>query len=55
MSVAVVGSLLGTAFGDALGLPNENLSPRRADRLLEAFLFDCSQSLIAELPSTQLI
>ncbi len=31
---AVHGSLLGTAVGDALGLPYENLSPRRAARLL---------------------
>lgn len=29
-----VGSLLGTAVGDALGLPYENLSPRRARKLL---------------------
>ena len=28
-----VGSLLGTAVGDALGLPYENLSPRRARKL----------------------
>lgn len=31
---AAVGSLLGTAVGDALGLPYENLSPRRARTLL---------------------
>lgn len=31
---AVHGSLLGTAVGDALGLPYENLSPRRAAKLL---------------------
>jgi len=31
---ALVGCLLGTAVGDALGLPYENLSPRRAARLL---------------------
>jgi ADP-ribosylglycohydrolase len=30
---AVVGCLLGTAVGDALGLPYENLSPRRQRRL----------------------
>jgi ADP-ribosylglycohydrolase len=30
---AVIGSLLGTAVGDALGLPYEGLSPRRAQRL----------------------
>lgn len=30
---AVVGCLLGTAVGDALGLPGENLSPRRLERL----------------------
>src|SRR5437868_15534006 len=30
---AVVGCLLGTAVGDALGLPCENLSPRRQRRL----------------------
>lgn len=30
---AVVGSILGTAVGDALGLPYEGLSPRRAARL----------------------
>jgi ADP-ribosyl-[dinitrogen reductase] hydrolase len=30
---AIVGSLLGTAVGDALGLPYEGLTPRRADRL----------------------
>ena len=36
MSDAVVGSLLGTAVGDALGLPYENLSPRRAAKLLGA-------------------
>ena len=29
-----IGSLLGTAVGDAIGLPYENLSPRRAHRLL---------------------
>lgn len=31
---AVLGCLLGTAVGDALGLPYEGLSPRRAQRLL---------------------
>ena len=31
---AVTGSLLGTAIGDALGLPYEGLRPRRAARLL---------------------
>jgi ADP-ribosylglycohydrolase len=31
---AIVGSLLGTAVGDAIGLPYEGLSPRRASRLL---------------------
>lgn len=31
---ALVGCLLGTAVGDALGLPYEGLSPRRAARLL---------------------
>jgi len=31
---AIVGSLLGTAVGDALGLPYEGLSPRRAERML---------------------
>jgi ADP-ribosyl-[dinitrogen reductase] hydrolase len=31
---AIVGCLLGTAVGDALGLPYEGLSPRRAMRLL---------------------
>ncbi len=30
---ALTGSLVGTAIGDALGLPCENLSPRRARRL----------------------
>jgi ADP-ribosyl-[dinitrogen reductase] hydrolase len=30
---ALVGCLIGTAVGDALGLPNEGLSPRRARRL----------------------
>ncbi|MFG0296299.1 MAG: ADP-ribosylglycohydrolase family protein [Maioricimonas sp. JB045] len=30
----LVGSLLGTAVGDALGLPYEGLSPRRASRLM---------------------
>jgi ADP-ribosyl-[dinitrogen reductase] hydrolase len=30
----VVGSILGTAVGDAIGLPYEGLSPRRAARLL---------------------
>ena len=30
---ALAGCLLGTALGDALGLPRENLSPRRAARL----------------------
>lgn len=33
MSDPAVGSLLGTAVGDALGLPYENLSPRRARKL----------------------
>lgn len=33
---SLVGSLLGTAVGDALGLPYEGLSPRRASRLLGA-------------------
>jgi len=33
-SAAVVGSLLGTAVGDAIGLPYEGLSRRRAPRLL---------------------
>lgn len=31
---AIVGSMLGTAVGDAIGLPYEGLSPRRAGRLL---------------------
>ncbi len=31
---AVLGCLIGTAVGDALGLPYEGLSPRRAERLL---------------------
>jgi ADP-ribosyl-[dinitrogen reductase] hydrolase len=30
---AIVGSMLGTAIGDALGLPSEGLSPRRLARL----------------------
>ena len=30
----IVGSILGTAMGDAIGLPYEGLSPRRASRLL---------------------
>ena len=30
---SLVGSLLGTAVGDSLGLPYEGLSPRRAARL----------------------
>ncbi len=34
VSSSVVGSLLGTAVGDALGLPYENLSRRRGVRLL---------------------
>src|SRR4029077_13818183 len=29
---AIVGSILGTAVGDAIGLPYEGLSPRRARR-----------------------
>ena len=33
---AILGSLLGTAVGDALGLPYEGLSRRRAERLLGA-------------------
>jgi len=33
---AIVGSLLGTAVGDAIGLPREGLSPRRAERLFPA-------------------
>lgn len=32
-AAAIVGSLLGTAVGDALGLPYEGLSPRRGQRL----------------------
>jgi ADP-ribosylglycohydrolase len=32
--IAIVGSILGTAVGDAIGLPYEGLSPRRARRLL---------------------
>src|SRR5688572_8763921 len=32
----VIGCILGTAVGDALGLPYEALSPRRASRLLGA-------------------
>ena len=31
---AVVGSLLGTAIGDALGLPYEGIAPARAARML---------------------
>jgi len=31
---AIFGSILGTAVGDAIGLPYEGLSPRRAARLL---------------------
>jgi ADP-ribosylglycohydrolase len=34
---AIAGCLLGTAIGDALGLPAEGLSPRRQARLLGAF------------------
>jgi hypothetical protein len=30
----IVGSLLGRALGDAIGLPYEGLSPRRAQRML---------------------
>ena len=33
---ALIGSLTGTAVGDALGLPYENLSPRRARKLFPA-------------------
>lgn len=33
---AIEGSLLGTAVGDALGLPREGLSPQRAERLYGA-------------------
>ena len=33
---AVLGCLIGTAVGDALGLPYEGLSPRRAQRMLGA-------------------
>jgi ADP-ribosylglycohydrolase len=32
---AVVGCILGTAVGDALGLPCEGLHPRRAARMLK--------------------
>lgn len=32
----IAGVLLGTAVGDALGVPRENLSPRRAERLFGA-------------------
>jgi ADP-ribosyl-[dinitrogen reductase] hydrolase len=32
-SVAILGSLLGVAVGDSLGLPSEGLSRRRAQRL----------------------
>ncbi len=31
---AIVGCILGTAVGDALGLPYEGLSPNRARKLL---------------------
>jgi ADP-ribosylglycohydrolase len=34
LEAAVVGSILGTAVGDAIGLPYEGISPRRAQRLL---------------------
>src|SRR5260221_9310427 len=34
LSEAIVGAILGTAVGDALGLPYENLSRRRGLRLL---------------------
>lgn len=33
---AIIGCLLGTAVGDSIGLPMENLSPRRASRLFPA-------------------
>jgi ADP-ribosyl-[dinitrogen reductase] hydrolase len=32
-STAIIGCLLGTAIGDALGLPYEGLSPQRQRRL----------------------
>lgn len=31
---AIIGCILGTAVGDALGLPYEGVSPQRARRLL---------------------
>lgn len=37
-SQACVGSLLGTAVGDSLGLPFEGLSPRRASRMFSGVL-----------------
>ncbi len=48
---AVVGCLLGTAIGDALGLPYEGLSPRRADRIFgppDRYLFLPSRGMVSD-------
>jgi len=48
---AIVGCILGTAVGDAMGLPYEGLSPKRALRLLgppDRFRFLCGRGMISD-------
>lgn len=48
---AIIGCLLGTALGDALGLPYEGLSPRRAERLWGApdrFRFLADRGMVSD-------
>ncbi len=48
---ALAGCILGTAIGDALGLPYENLSPRRAARLLgppDRFRFLLGRGMVSD-------